>query len=95
MKGSSVYKIPDGKLVKVQLEFEGQKILSVKIFGDFFLYPEEGIEKIEQTLSGKTLEEKELVNAIDVAQKKNSLEFFGLSSQGLATALLMARGEQK
>ena len=56
MKGSSVFKIPEGKLVKVFLEFENEKIVGVKIFGDFFLYPETGIEEIEKALKGKNKE---------------------------------------
>ena len=91
MKGSSVYKIPEGKLVKISLEFEKQKILSVKIFGDFFVYPEEGLEKIEKELKGKNLEEKEIVQAVENARQKHSLEFFGLNAQGIATAVLMAK----
>ena len=91
MKGSSVYKIPDGKLVKVRLDFEGQKIISLKIFGDFFMYPEEGIEKLELALAGKMLLEKELVKAISDARELHGLEFFGLTIDGLATAILMAK----
>lgn len=91
MKGNSIYKIPDGKLVKVRLDFEGQKIISLKIFGDFFMYPEEGIEKLESALAGKMLLEKELVKAISDARDLHGLEFFGLTPIGLATAILMAK----
>ena len=37
----SVYKIPEGKLVKIGLETVDDKIKKIKITGDFFLYPEE------------------------------------------------------
>lgn len=91
MKGNSVYKIPDGKLVKVHLDFDKDIIVSVKIFGDFFMYPEEGIEKLESSLAGKKLVEKDLVQAISDARDLHGLEFFGLSPEGLATAILMAK----
>lgn len=95
MKGASVYKIPDGKLVKIQLEFEKEKILSVKIFGDFFVYPEEGIEAIEKSLAGTLLEEIKIISTVENAKNKNTIEFFGLSSQGLAAAILMAGSGSK
>ena len=96
MNGNSVYKIPDGKLVKIQLEFEKEKILAVKIFGDFFIYPEEGIEHLENSLTGKKLFEKEIIEAIEKSKSKNGLEFFGVHSTGLAQAILMAKeGAQK
>lgn len=91
MKGNSVYKIPDGKLVKVHLDFDKDTIVSVQIFGDFFLYPEEGIEKVEAALGGKKLVEKDLVQAISEARDEHGLEFFGLTPEGLATAILMAK----
>lgn len=99
MKGKSVYKIPDGKLVKIELEFDNKKILGLKIFGDFFVYPEEGIEKVENALLGQELSEKQIVLAVESAKKKLGLEFFGISSTGLSAAILLAKesaeGEKK
>lgn len=43
-------KIPRGKLVCIDAECEDGRILSVKITGDFFLHPEERIEKLERAL---------------------------------------------
>ncbi|MBI4044214.1 MAG: hypothetical protein HY392_00730 [Candidatus Diapherotrites archaeon] len=91
MKGNSVHKIPGGKLVKVHLDFDRDTIVSVKIFGDFFMHPEEGIEKVEASLAGKKLVEKDLVQAISEAHDTHGLEFFGVTPEGLATAILMAK----
>jgi len=91
MIGKSIYKVPDGKLVKISLEFEGNKINSVKITGDFFLHPEEGLELIEKNLVGVELTESELVEKINEAAKVNDLELFGLNSEGVAKAILMAK----
>ena len=91
MKGNSIYKIPEGKLVKISMDFDGGKIMAVKIFGDFFLHPERGIELIEKDLCGKKIEEKTLIDEIEKTVKKNCLELFGISSQGLATAILLAK----
>jgi hypothetical protein len=46
MHSQSVYKVPQGKLLKVSLEYDEKRniLQSVCITGDFFAYPEEGIE---------------------------------------------------
>ena len=51
----SVYKIPEGKLVKIELETTDNKIKKIKITGDFFLYPEEIISKLEKSLEDRLL----------------------------------------
>lgn len=91
MIGKSIYKVPDGKLVKISLDFEDNKINSVKITGDFFLHPENGLELIEKKLVGAELSEQELVNKINEATEKNNLELFGLNSEGVTKAILMAK----
>jgi lipoate---protein ligase len=93
MKGNSVYKIPEGKLIKIELEHENKKIIEAKITGDFFIHPETGIEEIEKALCSILLEEKEIINAVNNAVKSNSLELFGVTSEGIATAIIMAGGE--
>jgi len=92
MKGKSTYKIPEGKLVKIELDFSGEKINAVKINGDFFMHPETGVELIERMLKGTMLEKKQIVNAVDVAVKKNSLQLFGITPEGIADAILLAKG---
>jgi len=92
MFGKSIYKIPDGKLVKIELDFTGSKINSVKINGDFFLYPENGIESIEKSLSKVFLDKESIINAVDYSVKKNSLELFGITAEGIADAILLAKG---
>ena len=44
-------KIPNGKLLKLRVDF-GKKINSITISGDFFIHPEEGIDLIEEALKG-------------------------------------------
>lgn len=91
MIGKSIYKIPEGKLVKVTLDFDENTINSVKINGDFFLHPENGIALIEKGLQGKEIEKEKIIEEIDFVVKKNSLELFGLTSEGIADAILMAK----
>lgn len=91
----SVYKVPNGKLLKIFLELSGNKISGLKITGDFFLYPEDAIEKIENTLIGKKIVEAELIATIKILQKNSSIEFFGVDAESIAKAIVMAKGGGK
>ena len=46
MNSKSIYKIPNGKLLKIALEYneKSNSIDRIRIMGDFFAYPEEAIE---------------------------------------------------
>ena len=76
MKGNSVYKVPGGKLLKISLEAEGNKIKSVKITGDFFMHPETGVELIEEAIAGKEINDK-LADTIEKTMKKNPIKNVG------------------
>ena len=52
MNSKSVYKVPNGKLLKINLNYDEKtnNIETIRITGDFFAYPEEAIEIIEVEL---------------------------------------------
>ena len=52
MLGFAERKVPNGKLVKAQVEFQ-EKITDARFFGDFFLHPENALEAVEQTFLGQ------------------------------------------
>ncbi|AOV95452.1 hypothetical protein AQV86_06080 [Nanohaloarchaea archaeon SG9] len=55
-------KVPDGKMIKLELEKENKKIENAEIRGDFFLEPPEKLEELERKLEGlETEAEKEEV----------------------------------
>ncbi|MBN2067121.1 MAG: hypothetical protein JW744_01495 [Candidatus Diapherotrites archaeon] len=85
------YKVPNGKLVRVRAEFQGELVLALKITGDFFMHPEHGIELVEAAAKGKTLEE--LQGAIERAVEENSITLFGVSPEAIAHAVKMASGQ--
>ncbi|KYK20964.1 hypothetical protein AYK21_01050 [Thermoplasmatales archaeon SG8-52-2] len=91
MKSNSTYKVPDGKLLKITLEYNKGKNLinNLKITGDFFAYPEEAIELIENKLRNSFLRRDELINKINSIIKNNQIEFIGLNAEGLADGILM------
>lgn len=86
----AIYKVPNGKLLKIFLEDAGGKISSIKITGDFFMHPEENIEKLEHALAGAELNEKNLTEKINEFLASNPTTFFGLDIASLVSTILTA-----
>lgn len=87
-KGFSVFK--SQKLLKVSLEHDGKQVQSVRIHGDFFLYPEDAIGRLEAVLEGVSLDREKLESAISAFLSENGAEAFGFNAQDLASAILEA-----
>ena len=90
MQSKSVYKIPNGKLLKISLVYNEKKniIDKICITGDFFAYPEEAIEYIEEELKNIKIEKNILIKKINSIIKENKFEFIGLNSHGLTEGIL-------
>lgn len=89
-KTKNILKVPNGKLLKIFLEYENDKIASVKITGDFYVYPEESIELLEKDLADNTLEKSSLLKTIEGFIKEHEVEFFGVTADALADAIMGA-----
>jgi hypothetical protein len=91
MNSKSVYKIPDGKLLKISLDYndKNKKILDLLITGDFFAYPEEAIEILEEKLVNTTLNEKILKDKIKNIIRENKIELIGLNIEGLVNGIML------
>ena len=89
MQSKSIYKIPDGKLLKITMDYTNNVISEIKIMGDFFAYPEEAIEIIENELSNSSLKRESLLIKINSVIKKNNIEFIGLNAEGLVDGIMM------
>ena len=86
---SNIYKTK--KLIKIFLKYKDDKqgnriISSVRITGDFFLYPEESLENLEVQLKGTRLDKDNLKKKIDKCL--NNSEAFGFDSKSLSEAIL-------
>jgi len=57
--------------------------------GDFFAYPEEAIELIEDELKNTFLDKSCLLEKIKLVIKENNIEFIGLDAEGLTQGILM------
>ena len=91
-KGRNIYKA--GKLVKISLEYS-DVIRKIQITGDFFLYPEEAIEKLQKSLEGAKLEKEDIKRRVNEFISKNNAEIFGFDAEQLAEAILGATQEVK
>ena len=91
MQSKSVYKVPNGKLLKIFLEYneKNNSITSISITGDFFAYPEEAIEVIENNLRNILMNREILIEKISSIIKEKNIEFIGLNAEGLTNGILM------
>ena len=88
--GESVYKVPGGKLFRVQLSISNGRINSVVITGDFFLHPEDTLEALEKHLEGHAVNEQSLTEAIRLFLTQRDALFLGASPADIAKAICMA-----
>lgn len=86
----AIYKVPEGKLLKVFLEQENKTIKEIKITGDFFIYPEEKISLLEESLLNESLEEDKLAKKLQTVVQQENLELFGVDAVSIAKTIIMA-----
>jgi lipoate-protein ligase A len=85
------YKLPGGKLVRVDAEAENGRLRDVMVSGDFFLYPEEALEAITGALHGVSVSESEQGIASLVRDAiPAGTEWLGSSPEALAIAVRRA-----
>lgn len=87
----SVYKVPNGKLLKVFLDYDldTNKIKEISITGDFFVYPEDAVDLIEKELKGTEVDEDVLLAKIKSVIERNNVEFIGLNAEGLTKGIML------
>lgn len=69
-------KVPEGKLVRVKAKIEDDIIYDISLWGDFFLEPTDGLEKLQECFKGCGLDE---VNKIKRRVDNKSLSLIGFS----------------
>lgn len=95
MRAKSVYKIPNGKLIKIDLNYDEKtnKIIDLNITGDFFAYPEESIEKIENNLKDIFLDKNVLFKKLESIIENYNIQFIGLNCEGITKAIMMCKND--
>ena len=93
MQSKSIYKVPNGKLLKIFLKYDEKNnlIKEISITGDFFIYPEEAIELIENILKNTLLKKEILLENINSIITKHKIQFIGLNAEGLTEGILMCK----
>jgi len=93
MQSRSIYKVPKGKLLKISLNYDekGNSIDEIRITGDFFAYPEEAIDFLENELKDTLLEKEIIFKKIETIIEKRNIEFIGVNVEGLTKGILMCK----
>jgi lipoate-protein ligase A len=93
MRSQSVYKVPQGKLLKISVEYNKKNnvIKDIWITGDFFAYPEESIELMEKKLRNTVLEQEKLLEKIRSIIIEYHIQFVGVDAEGLTKGILMCK----
>ncbi|HEX6443494.1 MAG TPA: lipoate--protein ligase family protein [Streptosporangiales bacterium] len=88
------YKVPGGKLVAVDLEVADGRLTDVSVSGDFFLEPDDALERMNTILTGLPagLGAAEIAARLD-RDLPGGVAMVGFSSSALATAVRRALGQ--
>lgn len=80
------YKVPGGKLVVAEVQVDGGVLSRVNISGDFFLEPDDALERIDEALRGLPADTSgaELAKHIEAATTDDALIGFDARSVGIA-----------
>lgn len=85
------YKVPGGKLVKVDFTVTDDALRGVVVSGDFFLYPEETLEDIRASLEGTPSATDEPGIADRIRRRIDpAAELLGTSPEAIAIAVRRA-----
>ena len=81
------YKVPDGKLVVIDLEIVDGQLRQVELSGDFFLLPEDAIWRLTGAIEGAPADvtEGELIRRVQ--QAAQGAELIGSTPEGVAQAV--------
>lgn len=86
------YKVPGGKLVAADVEVEQGRLASVRISGDFFLEPDEALERIDSALTGLAVDTPvDRLNEL-VAVAAGEARMIGFTPDAVAIAVRRAVG---
>jgi hypothetical protein len=93
MRLCSIYKVPNGKLLRISLTYNESMhtIHQVKVAGDFFAYPEEAVDLLENELENALFTRDSLRTKIQSIINKYHIQFIGIDAEGLTQALLMCK----
>ncbi|WP_420113254.1 lipoate--protein ligase family protein [Pseudactinotalea sp.] len=86
------YKVPGGKLVAADVEIAGGVMREVRVSGDFFLEPDEALERIDRALTGLAEDATVATMAQAVSTAVEDAEMIGFTPEAVAIAVRRAQG---
>ena len=92
MKVNFDYKVPNGKLLRLNINFSDNKIKEIKLCGDFFMHPEEAVSDIENSLIGSAIEKDSIIKKVSEVVKEKNAALFGINAEAIADAIIAAHG---
>ncbi len=86
MHAEITHKIPQGKLVRISLEFDTTILHDIKICGDFFIHPEETVVEMERALFHLPVEatETRIKSLLDRAVETKNAQLIGVDTASVA-----------
>ena len=91
--GTANYKAPGG-LIRVTLEEVENQIKEIVVSGDFFMFPSNSIEKIEENLIGKQTTGNEILDTLKNLYTSLPIESPGVSPEDFESAIKLAIGDK-
>lgn len=85
------FKTPGGKLIAIEFDASDGTLRNVVVTGDFFLYPDEALDRLSGALEGApaSLSGPDYAERIGVGLS-GEVELLGSSAEALATAVIRA-----
>ena len=90
--GYAEFKAPKG-VIKVELELTDNAISQVSISGDFFMYPEDALERLEEALVGVKADRESLLGAVKLFYSSTGAQTPMVEPEHWVEAILRAAGE--
>lgn len=90
--GYAEFKAPKG-VIKVELELADDAISHISISGDFFMYPEDALERLEQAMVGVKANRESLLATVQRFYSSADVQTPMVEPEHWVEAILRAAGE--
>jgi len=87
-------KVEGGKFFRIKVQLEHGNVKGLSLTGDFFLFPEEGLETLERILllCASMTSREQAVRRLKQETRSQGIEMVGMTSRDLVDALWEVRG---
>ncbi len=92
MRTEIIHKVPNGKLLRIGIEFDTTVIHSIQINGDFFAHPEDIIQRFESALLHLPVESnpEKVTHLLDHIVAEKNARIIGFDTKTLAELICTA-----